>query len=63
MYITLVKKRNKIAKITEISGSEKIAPKSYEQFRGVTKIRDGTGWDGTVPNTKLRDGTEMDTKT
>ena len=33
MYITLVKKKNKIAKITEISGSEKIAPKSYEQFR------------------------------
>ena len=33
MYITLVKKRNKFAKITEIRGSEKIAPKSYEQFR------------------------------
>ena len=27
------------------------------QSSGVTKIRDGTGWDGTVPNTKLRDGT------
>ena len=33
MYISLVKKMNKIAKITEISGSEKIPTKSYEQFR------------------------------
>ena len=26
-------------------------------------LKSGTGWDWTVPNTKSRDGTELDTRT